>query len=70
MTRITASIKSSRGGALWLFVDRMGGRHMTADDLPIIRDEDKSEHVAYAITEDELIPIRDAIDSYLKQKEV
>lgn len=52
MKNIKARIeKDKHGNGLWLFVDRF--------------DRPGEEFIACALSEDELIPIRDAIDQYI-----
>lgn len=64
---IRARIEQHKGDALWLMIDRLDepGDVEQIKNVLDIRPEDNG-NVAYAVTVNELVPIRDAINEYLK----
>lgn len=71
--KAVASIRPARRNGLWLFIDPMGFHEADAYDLPIAIDIShidvdvlrRTGGAAYAITAEEVEPIRDACNEYL-----
>lgn len=69
---IKARIEKSQGEGLWLIIDSSENevKKSTIDNMDFLfansREEDKAGNVAYAILQSELLPIKKAIEDYLK----